>query len=211
MELQVCVPVLSLWRVCCRHDNKYHYLIYIVDSCLTFSKLSCTQGSKRGLMAQNSRETRLIPAMEFNCTGTLVGLTVSGRSGTGTMYPKLQIWRRSSTNANLYFKNGPEIQIDAHGSACETLTRNVNCNQEFHCRLSAANHVSVFAGLDIIGVELPPFNDQLFELLFVGNERLQHVWRREVTSFSLKYGTQDLTVEELLFLNVEVQQGEYLS
>ena len=148
--------------------------------------------------------------MEFNCTGTLMGLTVSGRNGTGTMYPKLQIWRRSSTDANLYFKNGPEIQIDAHGSACETITRNVNCSQEIHCRLSAANHISVFAGLDIIGVELPPINDQLFELLFVGSEQLQYVWRREVTSFSLMYGTQDLTVEELLFLNMEVLQGEYL-
>ena len=68
----------------------------------------------------------------------------------------------------------------------------------------------MFAGLDIIGVELPPSNDQLFELLFVGNERLQHIWRREVTSSSLMIGTQDLTVEELLFLNVEVLQGEYL-
>ena len=93
---------------------------------MTFSRLSCTEGSKRGLGTDfNSSETRLIPAMEFNCTGTLVGWTVSGRRGSGTMYPKLQIWRRNGTDRNLYFKNGPEIQIDAHGSACETLTRNV--------------------------------------------------------------------------------------
>ena len=77
-------------------------IIIIVDSCLTFSELSCSRGTKRGLTTQNSRETRLIPAMEFNCTGTLMGLTVSGRNGTGTMYPKLQIWRRSTTDTNLY-------------------------------------------------------------------------------------------------------------
>ena len=138
-----------------------------------------------------------------------MGLIVSGRNGTGTMYPKLQVWRRSSTDANLYFKNGPEIQIDAHGSSCETITRNVNCGQELHCRLSAANHVSIFAGLDIIGVELPPLNDQLFELLFVDNsEQIQHVWRREVTSSSLMSGTQDIIVGDILFLDVEVEWGE---
>ena len=139
-----------------------------------------------------------------------MGLIVSGRNGTGTMYPKLQIWRRSSTDANLYFKNGPEIQIDAHRSACETLTRNENCSQEFHCRLPAANHVPISAGVDIIGVELPPFNNQRFELLFIVSEQLQHVWRREVTSSSLMIGTQDITVQDNLFLNVEVLQGEYI-
>ena len=128
------------------------------------------------------------------------------------MYPKLQIWRRSSVDHNLYFKNGPEIQIDAEGSACETITQNANCGQEFHCRLSVANYLSVQSGYDIIGVELPPLNNQAFELLFIVTEQQQYVWRREVTSSSLIKGTHDIRVGDDLLLSVDVQgvQGKQL-
>ena len=174
---------------------------------MTFSRLSCTQGDKRGL-STNSSETRLIPEMEINCTGTLVGWTNSGRMGSGTMYPKLQTWRRSNTDANLYFKNGAEIQIDAQGSVCETLTRNVNCNQEFYCRLSPANYLSVLSGSDIIGVELPPLHNQAFELLFIVTEQQQYVWRQRVTSSSLRIGNHDIRVGDDLLFSVDVL-GEY--
>ena len=120
------------------------------------------------------------------------------------MYPKLQIWRRSSTNRNSYFKNGPEIQIDAHGSACETLTRNVNCNQEYFCRLSTANYLSVLSGSDIIGVELPPLENQAFELLFIVTEQQQYVWRREVNASSLMNGTHDIRMGDDFLFSVDV-------
>ena len=181
----------------------------LLGSCLTFSRLSCTQGSKRGLTVQSRPETRLIPGMEFNCTGTLVGWTVSGRNGSGRLYPKLQIWRRSSADKYIYFKNGPEIQIDAHGSACEMITRNANCTQEFHCRLSAANHVSVHAGSDIIGVELPLLNNQGFELFFIGSlsaiiANRQYVWRREISTFSVNSTSREFLVYDHLLLSVDV-------
>ena len=139
--------------------------------------LACNAGeSRRGLGTDfNSSETRLIPSVEFSCTGTLVGLTMSRRRGSGEVYPKLQIWRRSSTDRNLYFRNGPEIQIVASGSACETLTTNANCNQEFYCRLSPANYLSVLSGSDIIGVELPPLENQAFELFFIASGQQQYI------------------------------------
>lgn len=186
---------------------KRNNIILLLGSCLTFSRLSCAEGDKRGL-DYNSPETRLIPEMQFSCTGTLVGWTVSGRRGSGKMYPKLQIWRRSSTHRNIYFKNGPEIQVDAEGSACQTITRNANCTQEFHCGLSPANYVSVSSGSDIIGVEVPPLNNQAFELLFMASSREQHVWRSEITiSNSLIMGTDDIRVGDDLFLNIEVRLG----
>ena len=196
MELKVCL-------IC--NEFSVAMLSIFIGSCLTFSRLSCTQGSKRGLGFDfNSSEARLIPAMEFNCTGTLVGWTVSGRNGSGTMYPKLQIWRRNSTNRNEYFKNGPEIQIDAEGSACENITQNVNCSREFHCTLSPANYISVLSGSDIIGVELPPLYNQAFELLFIGSSQQQYVWRREVTTSSISIGTEDVLVWDYLFLSADV-------
>ena len=171
---------------------------------MTFSQLSCSQGSDRGLGTDfNSSEARLIPGMEFSCTGTLVGWTVSGRNYSGRAYPKLQIWRRSNTDRNVYFKNGPEIQIDAQGSACERIT-NVNCNREFHCRLSPANYVSVLSGSDIIGVVLPPLYDQGFELLFIENGQPHYVWRQELNTSSIRIGGQDLTVSDYLLLSVDV-------
>ncbi len=172
---------------------------------MTFSRLSCSQGNKRGLGTDfNSSEARLIPDMEFNCSGALVGWTVSGRIGSGTLYPKLQIWRRSSTNRNTYFKHGPEIQIDAQGSACETITQRLGCIREFHCRLSPANYVTVLSGSDIIGVELPPLNNQGFELLFIITGQRQYVWRREVTTSSLTIGTHDVVVGDDLLLSADV-------
>ena len=178
-----------------------------LGSCLTFSRLSCTEGRKRGLSVQNRPETRLIPAMEFNCTGTLVGWTVSGRRGSGTMYPKLQVWRRNSTSSSTYYKNGPEIQIDAEGSACETITQTCSdSNRTFQCKLSTANRVSVRSGSDFIGVELPPFNNQGFELFFLISSQQSHfVWRHELTTSSVTSNSYDVQVYDHVFLDVEVQ------
>ena len=141
-----------------------------------------------------------------------MGWRVSGRDWSGTLYPKLQIWRRSNTDRNVYFKNGPEIQIDAQGSACELISRNENCAQEYHCRLSAAYHVPILAGSDIIGLELPPFHNQAFSLLFLLGTNWQkdnYVWRREVNSSSLTVGTQDITVRnDEVLIKVDVVEGE---
>ena len=171
------------------------------------SLLSCTEGSKRGLGSDlNRTETRLIPGMEITCSGTLVGWTVSGRAGSGTMYPKLQIWRRSSTDQISYHKTGQEIQIDAQGSACEAIAQ--TCGQIFQCRLSAANQVAVQSGSDIIGVELPPLDHQGFELFFISSSRSQYVWQRELTSSSTTTGSQDLTTSDDVLFNIDVSFGK---
>ena len=124
------------------------------------------------------------------------------------MYPKLQIWRRSSTRSNTYNKNGPEIQIDAQGSACETITRSCdNDDRTFHCKLSAANKVSIHSGSDIIGVELPPLENQGFELFFISSSQRHYVWRSEVTtsSLTLTSSSYDVLARDYLFLDAEVQ------
>ena len=183
-------------------------------SCLTYNRLSCTEGSERGLGSDQQAmvETRLIPYMEFNCSGILVGWTVSGRAENGRVYPKLQIWRRSTSDSNLYQKNGQEIQIDAEGSACEEISQ--TCGQVFQCRLSSANQVTVVSGMDIIGVELPPLDHQGFELYFVTNRRhqnFQYVWRQEIISSSLAIGSRIFPVLEDLLLSVHVLPGMWFN
>ena len=174
-------------------------------SCLTYSRLSCTEGSDRGL-GSAVLETRVIPDMAFNCSGKLVGWTVSGTVENGTMYPKIQIWRRSTSDQNLYQKIGQEIQIDAEGSACEEISQ--TCGHTFHCRLSSDNQVTVVSWMDIIGVELPPLDKQGFKLYFNTSLRLrQYVWQREITSSSLKIGSQDLIVRDDLLLSVHILPG----
>ena len=143
--------------------------------------------------------------MQFSCSGTVVGWTVSGRSGSGTKFPNLQIWRRNDTNQYLYHATGQEIQIDAEGSTCETITQ--TCDQIFQCRLSRANRVSVQSGSDIIGVELPPLEDQAFELLFIAAPQSQYVWRQEITTSSLRIGSQDIIVRDALLLSLDVKSG----
>ena len=64
------------------------------------------------------------------------------KAGTGTMYPKLQIWRKSSIGQ--YYKIGHKIQIDAGRSVCQIMTQ--TCGQIFQCRLTTANQVHVSSG-----------------------------------------------------------------
>ena len=199
--------------------NTNNLNVYI-GSCITYSETSCTKGRPRSqiLDSQNNGETaseptnnydldtRLIPDMRFNCSGTLVGWTVSGRAGNGTLFPKLQIWRRSDSEPFVYHKNGPEIQIDAEGSACESISQ--MCNQTFRCKLQQSYHVTLRAGLDIIGIELPHSDNQGFEMYFIpipvpipidltssdisNSAWKQLVWKGEVNSSSL---TIDIDIE----------------
>ena len=129
---------------------------------------------------------------------------MSGRAGNGTMYPKLQIWRRGSTDS--YHKVGPEIQIDTEGSACETISQ--TCGQVFRCQLSSAYQVSVISGLDIIGVELPHLDNQGFELYFTSSMNNQFVWRQELQSSSVLISSRDFVVTDDLLLSVDVVPGE---
>ena len=169
--------------------------------------VSCVEGVGRGL--NNFTETRLIPMMEFTCNGTIVGWTVSGRVGQGTQPPKLQIWRRSSNTDEdeYYHKRGPAIPInlDAEGVECEESSM---CNQTFQCQLSEAYQTTVQSEIDIVGIELPPLENQSFELFFTNGSNSQNVWYWQqgevMTNTSLRIGSQDATVEDnvLLYLNI---------
>lgn len=167
------------------------------------------EGTGRG--SSNFTETRLIPMMEITCNGTIVGWTVSGRRlGQGTQPPKLQVWRRStSTNGDEYYhKEGSAVPIDpdADGVECEeTLTR----NHTFRCRLNESYQLTVQSEVDIVGIELPPLQNQSFELFFFASDSniSQYVWQHEdnvMPNASLRIGSHDAVVDDnvLLYLNI---------
>ena len=188
------------------NNNNTTIVHYQTGSCLIFNELLCIGGSKRGI--PDMLETRIIPDMKIIRNGTIVGWTVSGMRGSGTEYPKLQIWRRNHTNQNdLYHKIGLEIQIDDMGTACKMITK--TCSLKFHCRLSPANQVTVQSETDVIGIMLPPFNNQAFELFFkYASSPLHYIWRRGIHSSKVQLSSKTLTTPDNLLLSIDISPGE---
>ena len=159
-------------------------------------------------------ETRLIFSMNFTCSGVIIGWTVSGRARVGTQFPKLQVWRANrSQGSDFYFKPGKDIQVDAEGTACETLTK--PCGQIFQCRLSNDHQVSVQSG-DFLGVELPPLNDSAFELFFLINRpdlMQNHYVVRQRLSSTVRIGSTTAHSfyhrGDQLLLNLELSLGTF--
>ena len=151
--------------------------------------------------------------MEIICNGTIVGWTVSGRrSGQGTQPSELQIWRKStSTNGDEhYHKEGPAVPIDpdTDGVECEK-TLSQTCNHTFQCRLNESYQLTVQSEVDIVGIELPPLQNQSFELFFFASDSniSQYVWQHEdniMPNASLRIGSHDAVVDDnvLLYLNI---------
>ena len=131
----------------------------------------------RGL--NTSIETRLITGMEFPCNGTIVGWRVAGIVGQGTQYPKLQVWRRRGTTEE-YYKPGRDISMEGLVSSTP-----VNCTI-FEHSLDEAAQVCVQTG-DILGIELPPGNDQAFDILYaLGGGPQNYIYRQRLpTSVNL--------------------------
>ncbi len=149
--------------------------------------------------------------MNFTCPGMIVGWTVAGRRGEGAQYPKLQVWRQNSSQRSYYDKQGRAIQIDAGGTACETLTK--TCGQIFQCRLREAKRVSVQRG-DILGVELPLMTSSSgFDLFFISVPDTQdhYIFRRQLLDSSVRIiDVPNHSFHHLgdqLLLSLEVNQG----
>ena len=175
--------------------------------------VSCEEGVRRG--SSDFTETRLLPTLEITCSGTIVGWTVSGRAGQGTHPPKLQIWRRSNITTDgdeYYHRQGPGVPIDpdAEGVECEEM---LTCNHTFRCRLNEANQITVQSEVDIVGIELPPLQNQSFELFFVsGSNMSQYVWQQEdtmMTNVSLRIGSQDAVVDDNVLLYLNITTGKW--
>jgi hypothetical protein len=117
-------------------------------------------GPTRG--SSSSTVTRLIPDLKFTCDGIITELTVGGRGRPGSQDPKIQVWREYMNQPGTYFKPVPDVAVNA--TVCSGSV-NMLSTGVFQCTLEEAFRVEVQAG-DILGIELPPTEDQDFEVHF---------------------------------------------
>ena len=106
--------------------------------------------------------TRLIPEMKFGCNGTIVGYKVSAANRNGNQHPKIQIWRQNTTHPGLYYKPHSDIPIVQQYPPCD---RSLFAGGLLQCTLHESARVKVQRG-DVLGLELPPLNDDRREILF---------------------------------------------
>ena len=150
-----------------------------------------------------------------------MGFTVAGfrqsREQRGEQDPKIQVWRENVSQPGVYYKSGPHIPVVARsrsGVCADGLQRVSTNDRLFQCKLeSSAQQVFVQAG-DILGIELPPTEEDRFELWFtrpnnrgavtylfgeqlpttveLSNRTLIKVWEQPQISITLRLSGLDL-------------------
>ena len=153
---------------------------YCLDQCTHgFPDVVVDQGSGQG--DTNQVTTRLFPELRFGCNGNIVRFTAAlvDRT-TGQQSPKIQIWRPNDTQPCVYYKPGPDITIVRGTSVClrERLSRRI-----FRCTLKEAFQVPVRPG-DILGLELPPENDDDLDIFFTDKGPVNYVFEERLVSIT---------------------------
>ena len=115
-----------------------------------------------GLGDSTKVTTRLFPDLRFGCSGTIVKVTVAVINRAGRQSPKIQIWRESKTESGIYYRHSPDIPVFGDSSVC---IRHRLGGGLFRCTLNETLQVSVQPG-DTLGLELPPKNDDDFDIYF---------------------------------------------
>ena len=142
-----------------------------------FPELDTLSPDRNRLWNRTKVITQLFPGMKFGCSGTIVRLraraTMDQMKSIGMRVPKVQIWRK---NKNRYFKQGPDIPVVGNTSVC---IRDRHDGNIFRCTLTEAFQVSVQPG-DILGLELPPQNNDGFDIYFKTGGQLNYVFEGPV-------------------------------
>ena len=143
--------------------------------------------------------------MRFSCRGTITGFTVGGRSRNGDQDPKIQVWRENKAQCGFYSKPVPDITISENSNVCSNVTT-LQESRIFHCTLRTSAHVSVLPG-DILGIELPPTNDDRFELYFSSRGPTNYVFNQQLAS-TIELATRRSTRTDQPQITLDVISGE---
>ena len=116
-----------------------------------------------GVSFRAGPSTRLIPEMNFTCHGIITSYTAALMDQRGEKDPKIQVWRGNASQPGSYYKMSVDIAISEN--LCVGGLTNVS-REVFHCSLNMnTTRVSVQPG-DILGLELPKWNDDDIRLAF---------------------------------------------
>jgi hypothetical protein len=127
-----------------------------------------TPGNASARGHENFTTERLIPSMNFSCSGEIVWLKIAGQLRSDeqySQYPKLQIWRRSSERSEWYLWTGSEVVLNSSVCSMGTWTNVSDSSNVYQCSLEENAYVSFQRG-DFIGFELPPQKNATFLLYF---------------------------------------------
>ena len=128
---------------------------------------------------------------------------MAGRWRGGQQSPKIQVWRVNETYSNVYYKSGPDVVFE--NSVC---VRNINQQPAgvFHCILSEVSYVSVRPG-DILGLELPPADDDGFEPYFTSGGPMNYVFQDQLSSVEVNLSEAHSVSHHLPLINLLVVLG----
>ena len=137
--------------------------------------------------------TRIIPEMNFACSGTIVGYTAVLRGPPGHQGPIIQVWRK-----NTYYKTSADIAIN--DASCDGGLTNTSM-EVFHCSLNlTTTRVTVKPG-DILGLDLHvPDNGIRLAFASVISGPINYVFNERLPMYSIS--------RELPQINLEVEPGK---
>jgi hypothetical protein len=149
--------------------------------------------------------------MRFVCNGTISGYTIRAmRRKGGQQHPRIQVWRRNETHDQIgvYHKLGSGIPIDE--STCVDGPTEV-VNDVFNCDLLEGTGISVQPD-DILGLELPPVNDESGVISFANITKgpTNYVFEQQQFSSTVMLSDSTSTNQELplITLRLEVETGK---
>jgi hypothetical protein len=135
-------------------------------------------GSLTGKGHNTKVTTRLFPDLRFGCNGTIVRIIVAVVNRGGRGVPKIQIWREDKNQYGVYYKSCPDIPIIDNSSVC---IRHRLTGGRFRCTLSNHYQLSIQPG-DILGLELPPQNDDDFDIYFTPGGPTSYIFEEKLNS-----------------------------
>ena len=181
-------------------NNDHPYTSFSLDFQCSIGYPVLASSDHTGRGTRSNTVTQLIPDLNFTCDGIITQFTIGGLViPDGTQDPKIQIWRECPNQSGVYFKPVPDIPADV--SVCMGGVKPLAVGL-YECTLNGAFRVQVQAG-DILGLELPPTDDQDFEVYFTSGGPINYVFQGQIVS-AAELANRDGEVEEQPQINVTI-------
>ena len=138
--------------------------------------------------------TRIIPGMKITCAGSLIKWTVAGRARTGSIYPKLKVFRE---DGGIYNFIGEIVIGQCTG---QPVVRGQNGLYE--CELQQENRLLVQPN-DFIAIYVPTNNEAAFDIYFTSSttNHRNYIYSEDLVSNVSLSGTTSLNTPQI---NIEI-------